>query len=128
MGSLTPPYEQVQAHYDLSNEFYRLFLGPTMMYSCGYFEREDTTIDEAQCAKIDLALGKIDLQPGQRLLDVGCGWGSTTIRAVEKYGVTGVGITLSKAQADWAREHSRHLAGRAEFRLQGWEEFDEPVD
>jgi cyclopropane-fatty-acyl-phospholipid synthase len=125
---LAPPYQQVQAHYDLSNDFFRLFLGPTMMYTCAYFEREEMTHDEAQEAKIKLALGKCDLRPGQRLLDVGCGWGTTIIRAVENYGVRGVGLTLSREQVNYAEEHARHLEGRAEFRLQGWEEFAEPVD
>jgi len=127
-ATLPPPYRQIQAHYDLSNDFYRLFLGPTMVYSCAYFEREDMTLDEAQEAKIRLSLGKCELQPGQRLLDVGCGWGSTIFRAVENYGVSGVGITLSAAQHQYAVERSVALIGRAEFRLQGWEEFDEPVD
>jgi cyclopropane-fatty-acyl-phospholipid synthase len=125
---LSPPYQDVQAHYDLSNDFYRLFLGPTMMYTCAYFEREDMTHEEAQEAKIKLALDKCDLQPGQRLLDIGCGWGLTIARAVENYGVRGIGITLSGEQARYAQEHARHLGDRAEFRMQGWEEFDEPVD
>ena len=128
MTTLSPPYENVQAHYDLSNEFFRLFLGPTMMYTCAYFERDDMTQDEAQEAKIRLALDKCELEPGQRLLDIGCGWGTTLIRAVENYGVRGIGITLSREQAAYASQHSEHLAGRAEFRVQGWEEFAEPVD
>jgi cyclopropane-fatty-acyl-phospholipid synthase len=125
---LVPPYQDVQAHYDLSNEFFRLFLGPTMLYTCAYFERDDMTLEEAQEAKNRLALDKCDLLPGQRLLDIGCGWGSSIISAVENYGVRGIGITLSREQATWARERAGQLAGRAEFRLQGWEEFDEPVD
>ncbi len=128
MATLTPFYENVQAHYDLSNEFFRLFLGPTMMYTSAYFERDDMSQDEAQEAKIRLALGKCDLRPGQRLLDIGCGWGTTIIRAVENHGVQGIGITLSGEQAELANERARHLQGKAEFRLQGWEEFDEPVD
>src|SRR6266446_6677772 len=124
---LSPPYENVQAHYDLSNEFYKLFLTPTMMYTSAYYEREDMTHEEAQEAKIKLALEKCDLQPGQRLLDVGCGWGLTTIRAVENYGVRGTGITLSRDQVEHARAWSQHLGEQAEFRLQGWEEFEEPV-
>src|SRR6266481_4764843 len=125
---LSPPYENVQAHYDLSNEFYKLFLTPTMMYTSAYYEREDMTHEEAQEAKIKLALDKCDLQPGQRLLDVGCGWGLTAIRAVENYGVRGIGITLSRDQVEHARAWSQHLGERVEFRLQGWEEFEEPVD
>lgn len=130
MTLLKPPYEDVQAHYDLSNEFFELFLGPTMMYTCAYFERDDMSLEEAQNAKIDLALGKIDLRPGQRLLDVGCGWGSFLLRAVETRGVKGVGITLSREQHEFActQAEQRGLSDRAEFRLQGWEEFDEPVD
>lgn len=130
MSVLKPPYEDVQAHYDLSNDFFATFLGPTMMYTCAYFERDDMSLEEAQNAKIDLALDKINLRPGQRMLDVGCGWGSFLLRAVETRGVTGVGITLSKEQQEYAQNQAelRGLSDRAEFRLQGWEEFDEPVD
>lgn len=128
MAQLKPFYQQVQAHYDLSNDFFRLFLDPSMTYSCAYFERPDMTLEQAQLAKIDLALGKLDLKPGHRLLDVGCGWGATICRAVEKYGVTAVGLTLSKNQLELCRERFSQLGGRAEVRLQGWEEFEEPVD
>ena len=76
-GDLKPYFEDVQAHYDLSDDFFRLFLDPTQTYSCAYFERDDMTLEEAQIAKIDLALGKLGLQPGMTLLDVGCGWGAT---------------------------------------------------
>src|SRR3954451_14323417 len=93
---LRPFYEQVQAHYDLSDEFFALFLDPTRTYSCAYFEREDMTLEEAQRAKVDLALGKLGLEPGMTLLDVGCGWGSTMMRAIEKYDVNVVGLTLSE--------------------------------
>src|SRR5690349_25133491 len=96
---LTPHFDDVQAHYDLSDEFFQLFLDPTRTYSCAYFERDDMTLEEAQIAKIDLALGKLGLQPGMTLLDVGCGWGATMMRAVEKYDVNVVGLTLSKNQA-----------------------------
>jgi cyclopropane-fatty-acyl-phospholipid synthase len=125
---LKPFYEAVQAHYDLSNEFFALFLDPSMTYSCAYWEREGMTLEEAQLAKIDLALGKLDLRPGMRLLDVGCGWGATLRRAVEKYGVRAVGLTLSQNQHELARRRLADLGDRVEVRLQGWEEFDEPVD
>lgn len=127
---LTPHFDDVQAHYDLSDDFFRLFLDPTQTYSCAYFEREDMTLEEAQIAKIDLALGKLGLQPGMTLLDVGCGWGATMMRAVEKYDVNVVGLTLSRNQA----EHVERLIAQskcprsARILLQGWEEFDEPVD
>src|SRR6195952_6126169 len=95
---LTPRFENIQAHYDLTDEFFRLFLDPTETYSCAYYERDDMTLEEAQIAKIDLALGKLDLQPGMTLLDVGCGWASVMKRAVEQFDVNVIGLTLSKNQ------------------------------
>src|ERR1700721_3781476 len=91
---LRPDFDNVQAHYDLSDEFFRLFLDPTQTYSCAYFESDDMTLEQAQIAKIDLALGKLGLQPGMTLLDVGCGWGATMMRAGELYAVTRIGRTL----------------------------------
>src|SRR5271165_7579745 len=91
--------DDVQAHYDLSNEFFALFQDPTRTYSCAYFPRDDMTLHEAQVAKLDLTLDKLGLEPGMTLLDVGCGWGSTMKRAIEKYDVNVVGLTLSKNQA-----------------------------
>src|ERR1700741_1482303 len=96
--TLTPHFADVQAHYDLSDDFLRLFLDPTQTYSCAYFEREDMTLEEAQLAKIDLALGKLGLQPGMALRAVGCGWGATRRRAAQKSDVEVVGLTLSKNQ------------------------------
>ncbi len=127
MAKLRPYYEDVQAHYDLSNDFYTLFLDPSMTYSCAYFERDDMTLEEAQRAKIDLSLGKCELEPGQRLLDVGCGWGATVLRAAEHYKVSAVGLTLSKEQCELAKQRTASQAS-IEIRLQGWEEFNEPVD
>ena len=75
VADLEPYYEESQSIYDVSDDFFALFLGPTMGYTCSYFERDDMTLDEAQIAKFDLALGKLDLKPGMTLLDVGCGWG-----------------------------------------------------
>ena len=74
-NSLMPHFSDVQAHYDLSDEFFRLFLDPTQTYSCAYFVRDDMTLQETQLAKIDLALSKLGLIPGMKLLDIGCGWG-----------------------------------------------------
>ena len=124
----TPFYEAVQSHYDLSDDFFALFLDPSMTYSCAYFERPDMTLQEAQRAKIDLALGKLDLRPGQRLLDVGCGWGSTMRRAAEKWGVDVVGLTLSRHQWEKATRALADAPTHCEVRLSGWEELDEPVD
>jgi cyclopropane-fatty-acyl-phospholipid synthase len=128
---LRPFYEQVQAHYDLSNEFFALFLDPSLTYSCAYFERADMSLAEAQQAKIDLSLAKCDLSPGMRLLDVGCGWGATIRRAAETYGVHAIGLTLSQNQFDYASRWLQDAPvgpGTVEVRLQGWEDFDEPVD
>ncbi len=101
---LTPHFADVQSHYDLSDDFFRLFLDPTQTYSCAYFERDDMTLEEAQLAKIDLALGKLGLQPGMTLLDVGCGWGATMRRAIQQYDVNVIGLTLSKNQAAHVQE------------------------
>ncbi|HYB37557.1 MAG TPA: cyclopropane mycolic acid synthase family methyltransferase [Mycobacterium sp.] len=127
---LTPHFEDVQAHYDLSDDFFRLFLDPTQTYSCAYFEREDMTLEEAQIAKMDLALGKLGLRPGMTLLDVGCGWGATMCRAIEKYDVNVIGLTLSKNQAARVQKTFDEMDTACSRRvlLQGWEQFDEPVD
>jgi len=98
MTKLTPKFKDVQAHYDLSDDFFALFLDPSRTYSCAYFEPDDLTLEQAQRAKVDLALGKLNLQPGMTLLDVGCGWGSTLLRALEHYDVNVIGLTLSKNQ------------------------------
>ena len=129
-NKLTPHFADVQAHYDLSDDFFRLFLDPTQTYSCAYFEREDMTLEEAQIAKIDLALGKLGLQPGMTLLDVGCGWGATMRRAIEKYDVNVVGLTLSKNQAAHVQKSFDEMDSprRRRVLLNGWEQFDEPVD
>ena len=122
--------EEVRSHYDLSNDFFRLWQDPTQTYSCAYFERDDMSLQEAQIAKIDLSLGKLGLQPGMTLLDIGCGWGSAVMRAIEKYDVNVIGLTLSHNQkahiecrfAAWDSPRSKRVL------LMPWEEFDEPVD
>jgi cyclopropane-fatty-acyl-phospholipid synthase len=127
---LTPHFGNVQAHYDLSDDFFRLFLDPTQTYSCAYFERDDMTLEQAQLAKIDLALGKLGLQPGMTLLDIGCGWGATIRRAIEKYDVNVVGLTLSENQARHVQRMLDDMDSPRSTRvlLKGWEQFDEPVD
>ncbi|WNG82753.1 cyclopropane mycolic acid synthase family methyltransferase [Mycobacterium sp. ITM-2016-00316] len=129
-SELEPYYEESQSIYDISNDFFALFLGPTMGYTCGYYEREDMNLEESQNAKFDLALGKLGLEPGMTLLDIGCGWGGALERAIEKFDVNVIGITLSKAQSEWARARLAKLDTKRsiEIRLQGWEEFNEPVD
>lgn len=102
---LTPHFEDVQAHYDLSDDFFRLFLDRTQMYTCAYWlGGDDMTLEQAQIAKIDLSLGKLGLQPGMTPLDLGCGWGAAMLRAIEKYDVNVVGLTLSKNQAAYAQQ------------------------
>jgi cyclopropane-fatty-acyl-phospholipid synthase len=129
-SGLKPHFDDVQAHYDLSDEFFRLFLDPTQTYSCAYFERDDMTLEEAQIAKIDLSLGKLGLEPGMTLLDIGCGWGATIKRAIEKYDVNVIGLTLSENQ----KAHVETvLAGIDSTRskqvlLEGWEQFPGQVD
>ncbi len=128
--SLTPFFKEVQAHYDLSDEFFRLFQDPSQTYSCAYFKRDNMTLQEAQIAKIDLALEKLGLQPGMTLLDVGCGWGSAMRRAIEKYDVNVIGLTLSKNQRAHVQRTFDEMDSPRNKRvvLRGWEQFDEPVD
>lgn len=128
--AMEPHFQEVQAHYDLSDDFFGTFQDPSRTYSCAYFARDDMSLEDAQLAKIDLALGKLDLKPGMTLLDVGCGWGSAMKRAVEKYDVNVIGLTLSKNQCKFARELLGGLDTERSRRvlLRGWEQFDESVD
>jgi cyclopropane-fatty-acyl-phospholipid synthase len=127
---LTPHFGNVQAHYDLSDDFFGLFLDPTQTYSCAYFERDEMTLEEAQIAKIDLALGKLNLEPGMTLLDIGCGWGATVRRAIEKYDVNVVALTLSENQAAHVQKmfDTMDTPRTRRVLLEGWEKFHEPVD
>ena len=96
----------IQYHYDVSNDFYALWLDKRMTYSCAYFEHGDEDIDAAQEAKYDLICRKLRLRPGERLLDIGCGWGGLMLFAAERYGVDATGVTLSTQQAELARERA----------------------
>jgi len=106
----------VQHHYDVSNQFFALFLDASMTYSCALFEEGTETLEEAQTAKLDVVCRKLELKPGQRLLDIGCGWGSLAIHATREYGVTALGITLSEAQLELAR--ARVAAAGVEDRVE----------
>ncbi|MBI1734942.1 MAG: class I SAM-dependent methyltransferase [Candidatus Rokubacteria bacterium] len=89
-------------HYDVSNDFYALFLDPLMVYTCAYYRDPKGPLEQAQADKLDLVCRKLRLEPGETLLDIGCGWGSLAIRAAERHGVRAHGVTLSRAQADYA--------------------------
>ncbi|CDO86815.1 SAM-dependent methyltransferase [Mycobacterium triplex] len=130
MTQLRPYYEESQSIYDVSDEFFALFLDPTMGYTCAYFERDDMTLEEAQNAKFDLALGKLNLEPGMTVLDIGCGWGGALQRAVEKFDVNVIGITLSRNQFEYSKARMAKVPTErtVEIRLQGWEEFEDRVD
>ena len=130
MSKLRPFYEDVQSHYDLSDDFFALFLDPTRTYSCAYFKESDYTLEQAQRAKIDLSLGKCQLSPGMKLLDIGCGWGATAFRAADHYRAKVTGLTLSENQLTYATEQARKLdlSDKVEFCLQGWEEFSGAAD
>src|SRR4051794_37395625 len=94
----------ISHHYDVSNTFYEWVLGPSMAYTCACFPAEDATLEEAQFHKFDLVARKIGLREGMRLLDVGCGWGGMVMHAAREYGVRGLGVTLSRQQAEWAQK------------------------
>jgi cyclopropane-fatty-acyl-phospholipid synthase len=119
-------------HYDVSNEFYGLWLDRNRVYSCAYFENGDEDLDTAQEKKLDLICRKLMLKPGERLLDIGCGWGGLIFRAAEHYGVSALGITLSKDQHAYVQSEieRRGLEGRVEVRLMDYRDVpeDRPYD
>ncbi|MFK0217614.1 class I SAM-dependent methyltransferase [Streptomyces vinaceus] len=122
--------QAISHHYDVGNEFYEHVLGPSMVYSCAYWS-PGSTLEEAQRDKLDLVCRKLGLQPGQRLLDVGCGWGSMALHAAREYGVRVTGITLSREQAAYARKRAAEegLADRLDIRIQDYRDVkDGPYD
>ncbi|MBT2386427.1 class I SAM-dependent methyltransferase [Streptomyces sp. ISL-11] len=131
LHSLRRDREAISHHYDVGNTFYERVLGPSMVYSCAYWESPESTLEEAQSAKLDLVCRKLALRPGERLLDVGCGWGSMVLHAAREYGVSAVGITLSEEQAAYARKRVAEagLTDRVEIRVQDYREIaDGPFD
>lgn len=116
----------IEQHYDVSNDFYRLWLDPAMVYSCAYFPTGTETLSKAQTAKLDHILNKIMLKPGERLLDIGCGWGALAIHAAQKYGASVVGITLSKRQYALACDLVARagLENQVEIRFQDYRDLD----
>ncbi|MGH9136833.1 MAG: class I SAM-dependent methyltransferase [Acidimicrobiales bacterium] len=121
----------ISHHYDVGNDFYRIVLGPSLTYSCAVWAAQDDTLEEAQARKYELICRKLGLQPGLRLLDVGCGWGSMVLHAARHHGVQAVGVTLSRPQADLARKRVAEagLTDRVEIRLQDERDVDDgPYD
>jgi cyclopropane-fatty-acyl-phospholipid synthase len=118
----------VNYHYNVSNDFYQLFLDQRMVYSCAYFETPETDLDSAQTAKLDYICRKLRLRPGQKLLDIGCGWGGLVMYAAQHYGVDATGITLSQPQADLAcqRIADAGLSDRCCVQVVDYREFGEP--
>lgn len=123
--------DAISHHYDVSNRFYEMVLGPSMTYSCAVFRSPDDTLEDAQRRKVDLVARKLDLKPGMRLLDVGCGWGAMAIHAARTYGTSVVGVTLSEPQQRYATEQARRagVEGLVEFRIQDFRDVkDGPFD
>ncbi len=96
--------DAISHHYDVSNAFYEMVLGPSMAYTCAVYPTADATLEQAQTEKFDLVARTLALRPGRRLLDVGCGWGGMVRHAAREYGVTALGVTLSRQQAEWAQQ------------------------
>lgn len=117
----------IEYHYDISNDFYALFLDRNMVYSCAYFRTEADDLDTAQQSKLDHILNKLMLRPGERLLDIGCGWGALIIRAAKQYGAHATGITLSRNQYEFTRRRifEEGLEGQCEVRLQDYRDVPE---
>jgi cyclopropane-fatty-acyl-phospholipid synthase len=117
----------IHHHYDVSNRFYEWVLGPSMAYTCAVFPTPGSTLEQAQEEKFDLVCRKLGLKPGDRLLDVGCGWGGMVLHAVKNYGVTAIGATLSRQQAEYAQKQiaDAGLEGRAQVRFQDYRDVPE---
>jgi cyclopropane-fatty-acyl-phospholipid synthase len=123
--------DAIRHHYELSNRFYRILLGPSMVYSCAYFEDPADSLEQAQERKLEMICRKLRLTPDERLLDIGCGWGSLLVHAAQRHGARGVGVTLSDAQAELARERvaKAGLADRVQIRVCDYRELDDgPYD
>ncbi|HUB66049.1 MAG TPA: cyclopropane-fatty-acyl-phospholipid synthase family protein [Candidatus Methylacidiphilales bacterium] len=125
--SLSRDKDAVRFHYDVSNDFYRLWLDPLMIYSCAYFSNPDNTLEAAQVEKLDHICRKLALRPGERLLDIGCGWGGLLIHAARHYGIVGTGITLSENQRELAQKRIEEagLQDRITVRIQDYRALEE---
>ena len=117
----------IHHHYDVSNRFYEMVLGPSMAYTCAVFPTADVTLEQAQEEKFDLVCRKLGLKPGMRLLDVGCGWGGMVLHAVKNYGVSAIGVTLSRQQAEWGQRaiEDAGLGDQAQIRFSDYRDVKE---
>jgi cyclopropane-fatty-acyl-phospholipid synthase len=120
--------DAISHHYDVSNRFYRMVLGPSLTYSCAVFASPTDTLEAAQANKYDLVCTKLGLGPGMRLLDIGCGWGGMVLHAAQHYGVDAVGVTISQEQAELAKQRvaDAGLGHRVEIRVQDYRDVDDP--
>src|SRR5690606_9553952 len=125
LSSITKHKQDVRHHYDVGNDFYSLWLDETMSYSCAYFKSLEDTLYQAQLQKIDHVLGKLQLKAGERLLDIGSGWGWLIIRAAQRYGVKALGITLSEEQYKKTKERIKELGleGQVDVELAHYQEL-----
>lgn len=132
LHSRTRDRAAVRHHYDIGNDFYALFLDARMVYTCAYFGSWEESLEKAQCRKLDYVCRKLRLRPGERLLDIGCGWGALLVHAAANYGVRAHGITLSPPQAELARRRIREagLEERCTVELRDYRELEggEPFD
>lgn len=130
LNDRTASRRNVAHHYDISNDFYRRFLDADMQYSCAYFARPDMTLEEAQAAKKLHLAAKLDLKPGQKVLDIGCGWGGLAITLARDFGVQVTGVTLSTEQLELARQRAQAagVADRVRFELRDYRDLAEPFD
>lgn len=119
--------EAIHHHYDVSNTFYSMVLGPSMAYTCAVFPNAEASLELAQEEKFDLVCRKLNLQPGMRLLDVGCGWGGMVLHAVKNYGVSAIGVTLSQQQAEWGQRaiEDAGLGNQAQIRFSDYRDVKE---
>lgn len=128
MRSRSRDAQAIAHHYDVSNEFYALFLDPLMVYTCAYYRDPDGKLEQAQQDKLDLVCRKLELRAGETLLDIGCGWGSLALWAAGHYGVRAHGVTLSRAQADYATEQIQRAGLGARCRVDYLDYRDLPAD
>ena len=129
-GSLAKARDNIHSHYDLGNDFYRLWLDEQMVYTCAYFPSPEVSLEAAQTAKMDLVCRKLRLQPGERVVEAGCGWGAMALHMARNYGVKVRAFNISKAQLEWAREQAKaqHLTQAVEFVEGDYREIDGRYD